>query len=193
MIVKIFEPQLSIWRVNRWTQGAQIFSELICRAAEFEPISIDIRGRSVLQLVLRRIELRLAVILRPLRWFRPRIGLILRRGHDEECAPLHHMREQGEPIAHAECFLFHAIEWFLRAFLRVRFIGDAAAARKDQPTRQRKIGAAFCSNRVAPSMHLTRQAPSARLSNHAFPAWPTKENRSAAIAGRLCRYSSIFR
>ena len=53
------------------------------------------------------------------------------------------MRKKREPLAHAERFLLHAIERFLRALHRMRFVGEPFNSRRRSQFRKGKSALRF--------------------------------------------------
>ena len=122
MIVKIFQPQLSLLRINGRTEGVQTFTEPASGATEIEAIGLHITRGHCLQFDLDRRELRFAVVPRKLRGNDPRVGFALRRWNNQKRASIHDVRQKGEPIAYCQRLLLHTIERFLSALQGVGFV-----------------------------------------------------------------------
>src|ERR1700736_1132939 len=124
MIVKIFQPQLSLWWINGRAEGAQTFAKPAGGATEIEAISLHITRGHGLQFDLDRRELSFAVVTGKLRGDDPRVGFAFRCWNNQQCAAIHHVGQKREPIADRERLLLDTIERFLGALQRVGFVRE---------------------------------------------------------------------
>src|SRR5947208_1910827 len=96
MVVEILELQLRFSRVNRWAQRSQIATCLVSSQTEVESVPLIICICQSLQSCLCSLELHLIIVRRYGSHVRsqPGIGLIARRGNDEQCAAIHYTPEE---------------------------------------------------------------------------------------------------
>src|SRR2546430_2856476 len=124
MVVEILELQLRFSRVNRWAQRSQIATCLVSSQTEVESVPLIICICQSLQSCLCSLELHLIIVRRYGSHVRsqPGIGLIARRGNDEQCAAIHYTPEECQAITNPQGFLLRPIQRFLSALESMRLV-----------------------------------------------------------------------